>query len=274
MNLDRSDPKGHSVVEPVQSASTNLQDAQGIDRDCALHTLCGVSSNLYLCPERLVFCEGDTTSGDAVALASSCGESAEPSHEGEATTVNASDVEPTDEPIASGDEPLVGANKEVAVPEDYVDHDWIADDSETATMVVLPDPPSANPALSSSEMIALAEPDTKPSHSETTPETLYITLLSPGEVHEQRVSYLVGELPKVAVMVPHAEPQITNQGVQIQEEREAEQAAEKIEAEREELERSGAYIVGLEAVGETKSAPVPVEDESIIPVESVTEGQL
>ena len=206
-------------------------------------------------------CEQDATSGDAVASAAPFGESAEPSYEGEATIVDTSDVEPTDEPLTSGGELPSEANTEVAVLEAYMGHDALAGDSETATMVVLPDPPSADPTLSSSEMMALATPDTKPSHSEATPETLYITLLSPGEVHEQRVSYLVGELPKVAIMVPHAEPQITNQEIQIQEEKEAEQAAEKIEAEREELERSGAHNMALEVVEETKFAPTAVEDE-------------
>lgn len=218
-------------------------------------------------------CERGSTSGDAVASVSPFGVSAEPPHEGEAVTVNTSDIEPTDEMIPSGGEPLLDANTEVAIPEAFVHHDWLEDDDETATTVVLPDPPSTDPILSSLETITLAEPDTKPSHSEVTPETIYMSLLSPGEVHEQRVSYLIGELPKVAIMVPYAEPQLTNQKVRIQEEKEAEQAAAKIEAAREELERSGAPSVELEAVEERSSAPITVE-EPTVPVESDTEGQL
>ena len=218
-------------------------------------------------------CERGSTSGDTIASVSPCGVSAEPPHEGGVAAVNTSDIEPTDGPITTGDEPLSDANTEVAIPEAFVGRDWLEGDDEAATTVVLPDPPSTDPALSSSETRIFAEPDNKPSHSEVTPENLYISLLSPGEVHEQRVSYLVGELPKVVIMVPYAEPQLTNQEVRIQEEKEAEQAAAKIEAAREELERSGALNVELEAVEERSSASITVE-EPTVPVESDTEGQL
>jgi len=218
-------------------------------------------------------CARNTTPGGAVASESPCGESAEPSHEVEATTDSALNVKPTDELIPPGSELLSDINTDVVVTEDDVDHTWVADDSETATTVVLPDPPSIDPMLSISETTALAKLDTEPSHSEVTPETIYIALLSPQEAHEQQVSYLVGELPKVTVMVPPAGPQTINQEVEIQEKNEAEQAAEKIEAERNEMERSVTCSVEPDAVDEEKTAPVPCGDESTLPVESVAEGQ-
>ena len=215
----------------------------------------------------------DTTLAGAVASTSPCGESAEPSHEVGATTVSVLDVKPIDEPIPSGDELLSESNTDVVVAEDDVDRSWVADDGETATTVVLPDPPSTDPALSGSETIALAKLDTKHSHPETTLETLYISLLSPEEVHEQQISYLVGELPRVTIMVPLAESQTTNQGIEIQEEREAELAAEKIEAERGETERPAACDLEPNAAEEARTAPVALEDESVFPVESVAQGQ-
>ncbi len=217
----------------------------------------------------------DTMPGGDIASKSPCGQSAEPSHEVEATIASVQDVKLIDEPIPSGDELLSEINTDVVVAEDDVDHTWVADDGETATTVVLPDPPSTDPARSGSETIALAKLDTKLPHSETTLETLYISLLSPEEVHEQQISYLVGELPKVAVMVPPAGPQTANQEIeiQIQEEKEAEQAAEKIEAERDEIERSVSYNVVPNAVEEARTVPVAFEDASPLPGESVAQGQ-
>jgi hypothetical protein len=217
-------------------------------------------------------CERDTIPSDAIA-STPCGESAEPSHEVEATILNALDIKPTDEPIPSGDELRSEINTDAVFTEDDVDHTWVADDGETATTVILPDPPSTDPTLSRSETIALAKLDTKPSYSEVTPETLYIALLSPEEAHEQRVSYLVGELPKVAVIVPPTGPQTTNQELETQEQKEAEQAAKKIEAERDELERSTTCHVEPNTVEEAKTAPVAFEDGFTWLAESVAEGQ-
>jgi hypothetical protein len=238
-------------VSPAKIATTIITDTAQRDAP-AENQIVGEAGSAH--------CGRDTTSSDSVATASPCENSAEPLREIDVSPVNAADVKPTNESIPSGDELL---------SEDDVDHTWVADDDETTTTIVLPDPPSTDPTLRS-ETIAPAELDTKPSHSEATPDTLYVTLLSPGEIHEQRVSYLVGDLPKVAVMVPHPGPQTTDQEVVIQEEKEAEQAAEKIEAERIELERSAAYE---ETVTETKTASVACEDESILPVESVIKGQ-
>ena len=216
--------------------------------------------------------ERDRTPGDTVASVSPRGESANPSHEVDATTVNAQNVESTDEPVPSSDELLSEVSTEVIVPDHDMHHDWAADDGETTTTVVLPDPPSTDPTLSPSRSETIVpEPDTKPSHFKATPGTLYIALLSPVEAHDQRISYLVGDVPKVAVMVPHAGPQTTNQEAEIQEEKEAKQAAEKIEAERDELEKSHANRVEPKTVEET--APVGFKDESALPVESVTQGQ-
>lgn len=215
----------------------------------------------------------DDPLGGAVASTSRCGESAEPPHEVGAGTLSVLDVKPVDEPIPSGDEPPSEVNTDVVGAEDDVSHTWVADDDETATTVVLPDPPSIDPALSESETKALAELDTNPLYSEPTPETLYISLLSPEEVHAQQISYLVGELPRVAVMVPHTGPQTTNQGIVTQEETEAERAAEKIEAERGEVERYLACNVEPSAVEEARAASVAFEDESAFPVESVAQGQ-
>lgn len=215
----------------------------------------------------------DTTRSDSITSASPCWMSPEPSHDVEATTMNTSDIISVEEPIPSGGEPLSEANEEIGVPKVDVYCNWIAEDNETATTVVLPAPPSTDPILSRSETIAPTELDVKPPQSEATPETLYITPLSPKEAHEQWVSYMVGELPKVTIMVPQAGPQTTNQEVQIQEEKEAQQAAEKIKAERDELERSGRYSVEPKAAEETKAAPVSFMDDSIVPVKSATEGK-
>ena len=215
----------------------------------------------------------DTTIGEDVASTPPCGQSAEPSNEVEATTASVPDVNIIDEPIPSGDEPLSEINTEVVVAEDDVDRTWVADDGETATTVVLPDPPITGPAHNGSGMIELAKLDTKPPHSEQTLETLYLSLLSPEELHEQRISYLVGELPKVTVMVPPAGPQTINQEIGIEEEKEAEQAAEKIEAERDEIERSDAFNVEPSAVEEARNASVAFGDESPLPVESVIQGK-
>lgn len=54
MNVEASDSKDGSVVEALNSASTNPRDTQGIGQDCARHTLFGVVSDLCLCPECLV----------------------------------------------------------------------------------------------------------------------------------------------------------------------------------------------------------------------------
>jgi hypothetical protein len=205
----------------------------------------------------------DTTSGDAVNSASPPRKLSKPPHEAD---VVAPDTKSTHQSIPSGGQLLPEVDG-VIIPEYEVDN------GETAPSLVLPDPPSTDPTLSRSETTIPLELDTKLSQSEVTAGTLYITLLSPEELHEQRVSYLVGELPKVAVMVPHVMPQITIQEVDIQEEKEAEQAAEKIEAERDELEKSGTYSVGPLVVEETKTSLVVFEDESTLPVESVTEGQ-
>lgn len=216
----------------------------------------------------------DTMPGDGIASASPCGQSAEPPHEVEAVIATVQDAELIDEPIPSGDELLSEINTDV-VAKDDVDHTWVADDSETATMVVLPDPPSTDPARSGSEAIALARLDTELPHSEATLETLYISLLSPEEVHEQQISYLVGELPKVAVMVPPTGPHTTNQEIeiQIQEEKEAERAAKKIEAERVEIERTISYNVEPNAVEGVRTAPVAFEEGSPSPGESAAQGQ-
>ena len=216
----------------------------------------------------------DTIPGDGIASTSPCGQSAELPHEVEATISTVQDVRLIDEPIPSGDEWQSEVNTDVVVAEDDVDHTWVADDGETATTVVLPDPPSTDPARSGSETMALAKLDTKLPHSESTLETLYISLLSPEEVHEQQISYLVSELPNVAVMVPPAGPHTANQEIeiQIQEEKEAEQAAKKIEAERVEMERSFSHKVELNAV-ETRTASVAFDDGSPLPGESAAQGQ-
>lgn len=217
--------------------------------------------------------EQDTIPGGVDTSASPHGESTEPSHDVEATSVNAQDGKSTGESIPSDDELLSEVNTKGVVPEDDADHYWVADDGETSTTVVLPDPPSTDPTFSKSDAITPTELDVMPSHFKITPKTLYISPLSPGEVHEQRVSYLVGELPKVAIMVPQTGPQTTNQEVEIQEKKEAEQAAEKIEAERDELERSGTHSIEPMTVEETKAALVTSEGESIGSIKSVTEGQ-
>ena len=214
----------------------------------------------------------DTTTGDDVA-STPHEQPAKPSHEVEATTASYMDVKLIDEPIPSGDELLSEIHTEVAVAEDVVDHTWVADDGQTATTVVLPDPPITDPARSGSETIELAKLDIKPPHSEQIFETLYLSLLSPEEVHEQQISYLVGDLPKVTVMVPPTGPQTIDQEIEIEEEKEAEQAAEKIEAERDEIERSVAYNVEPIAVEEARTASIAFEDESPLPVESVAQGK-
>lgn len=197
--------------------------------------------------------DGSAPSGREITIGAGiastpCGQAAESSHEVEATTSSVLGVKLIDEPIPSGEESLSEINTEVVVTEDDVDRTWVADDGETATTVVLPDPPMTDPARSGSETIELAKLDIKPPHSEQIFETLYLSLLSPEEVHEQQISYLVGELPKVAVMVPPSGPQTINQEIEIEEEKEAEQAAEKIEAERDEIEISIAYDVEPNAV--------------------------
>lgn len=223
--------------------------------------------------DRNVPSERDNPPGRAVASTPPYGESVEPPHEVGAGTLSVLDVNPVDEPIPSGGEPLSVVNTDVVGAEDDVSHTWVADDGETATTVVLPDPPSIDPALSESETKALTKLDTNPLYSEPTLETLYISLLSPEEVHAQQISYLVGELPRVAVMVPHAGPQTTDQGIVTQEETEAERAAEKIEAERGEVERYVACNVEPGAVEEARVASVAFEDEFEFPVESVAQGQ-
>jgi hypothetical protein len=215
----------------------------------------------------------DTAPGGPLASTSPCGESAEPSHGVGESTVSVLDVKPIDEPVPSGDELLSAINTDAVVAEDDVDHTWVVDDGGTATTMILPDPPSTDPALSGSETKPLAKLDTEQPHPDATPETLYISLLSPEEVHAQQISYLVGELPRVAVMVPLAGPQTTNQGIETQEEKEAKWAAEKIEAERDEIERSAACDVKPNAV-EERTAPVAFEDECDFPVESsIAQGQ-
>lgn len=54
MNVEGSNSKNYSVVEALNSASTNPRDTQGIGQDCARHTRFGVVSDLCLCPECLV----------------------------------------------------------------------------------------------------------------------------------------------------------------------------------------------------------------------------